>query len=261
MRSTDFDQISAAADHLAINHRRGKYHKPVALVWAIDRAVSGLPRLATAAIVRSQLDSLPEQLTGVESNAAWPWLKLANDLGSAWRVDGADPSEDPPVDFVAGWSRSAYLAIEGNPDLAGQLIENVLDQYLSDVRNTVTESLASDEPAGVHRRARGWAPSRRNLLEREGDDRLWDGQGQSYKVKGRTGSMDKFGTSFDLRHDHDSFDFLVPVVLDPEGDVIRAALVDRETFDRFAHENADSVRFRISRAGPEIGAVQWLVGP
>jgi hypothetical protein len=148
MSSTVFDQISSAADHLAINHRRGKYHKPVALVWAIDRAVRRLPRLATAATVRSHLDSLLEQLTGIESNAAWPWLKLANDLGSAWRVDGADPSEDPQVDFVAGWSRSAYLAIEGNPDLAGQLIESTLDRYLDDVRWTVVETLGLTEESG-----------------------------------------------------------------------------------------------------------------
>jgi hypothetical protein len=141
MSSTGIDQISAAADHLAINHRRGKYHKPVALVWAIDRALRGSPRLVAAAAVRSELDPLLEQLNGVKSNAAWPWLKLANDFGSAWSVDGADPSKDPPVDFVAGWSRSAYLVIKENPDRAGQLIESVLDQYLSDVRAAVVETL------------------------------------------------------------------------------------------------------------------------
>lgn len=140
MSSNDFEQISAAADHLAINALRGKYHKPVALVWAIDRAVRGLPRLATAASVRSHLDPLLKDLTGVDSNAAWPWLKLANDLGPAWSVDGADRSGDPPADFVAGWSRSGYLAINAGPELAAELIERVVDTYLRDVSAVVSET-------------------------------------------------------------------------------------------------------------------------
>ena len=141
MSSTDFEQISAAADHLAINPLRGKYHKPVALVWAIDRAVQGLPRLATAATVRLQLDPLLRELSGVDSNAAWPWLKLANDLGSAWVVDGADPSADPPRHFVAGWSRSSYLAMAEDPKAARGLIETVVDAYLGDVGERVADAL------------------------------------------------------------------------------------------------------------------------
>ena len=151
MSSADFDQVSAAADHLAINPIRGKYHKPLALVWAIDHAVRGLPRLATATTVRSELDPVLEELTGVESNAAWPWLKLANDLESTWSIGDADPSGDPPADFVAGWSRSGYLAIAENPELARQLIERVLDQYLNDVRETVVETLGlTGDGGGEH---------------------------------------------------------------------------------------------------------------
>ena len=139
--STAFDQIAAAADHLVINPVQGKYHKAVALVWAIDRAMRGLPRLATAATVRSRLDPLLKELTGVDSNAAWPWLKLANDLGSAWVVDGADTSADPPPDFVAGWSRSAYVAISGDQAAAHGLIESVIDAYLGDVAEQVADAL------------------------------------------------------------------------------------------------------------------------
>ena len=152
MSSAELERIAAAVEHLAINHQRGTYHKPIALVWAIDRASRGLPRLATAATVRVQLDPLLETLAGAASNAAWPWLELANDLGEAWRVEGADPGKDPPADFVAGWSRSAYVEIAADSDSAQQLIDAVLDRYLSDVRETVVETLrlARGGPDGIN---------------------------------------------------------------------------------------------------------------
>ncbi len=147
MSSPELERIAAAAGSLRINHRRGKYHKPVALVWAIDRAVQGLPRLVAASAVRTHLDPLLEELTGVESNAAWPWLKLANDLGpSSWVLDGTDPSGDPPAAFVAGWSRAAYQSLVESPADARRIIESVLDMYLEDVRDLVVSALGL-EPA------------------------------------------------------------------------------------------------------------------
>lgn len=80
-------------------------------------------------------------LTGFESNAAWPWLKLANDLGSSWSLDGADPADDPPVTFVAGWGRDSYLAIARNSSDARRIVESVLDSYLMDVRDVVIDAL------------------------------------------------------------------------------------------------------------------------
>ncbi len=141
MSRSEFDRVVAAADQLVINRAGGEYHKPLALIWAIDRALRGLPRLVSASTVRFHLDPLLEELTGVDSNAAWPWLKLANDLGSAWLVDGAHPSGDPPAHFVAGWSRSTYLAIAGRPDGARQLIGTMADKYLRDVYQPVSDAL------------------------------------------------------------------------------------------------------------------------
>ena len=143
MNSAELEGIADAAASLKINRYRGRYHKPIALIWAIDRAIRGMPRLATAAVARSSLDPLLEELSGVDSDAAWPWLKLANDLGSAWIVDGADPSADPPATFVAGWSREAYQALAGDPNGARQLIEFVMDTYLGDVTPAVEDALGS----------------------------------------------------------------------------------------------------------------------
>lgn len=144
MRSTELERIASAVVSLKINHRRGKYHKPLALVWAIDRAISGLPRLVEASVVRAQLDPLLEEITGAESNAAWPWLKLANDLGPAWTLAGADPAGDPPSAFVAGWSRSAYQDLVESPNSAKRIVESVLDTHLEDVRDLVVPALGLD---------------------------------------------------------------------------------------------------------------------
>jgi hypothetical protein len=109
----------------------------------------------------------------------------------------------------------------------------------------------------LHRRALDWAPAELNLLERAGDDRLWDGQGRSYKVKARTGTRDNLSTSFDLRHGYEPFDFLVGVVFDLDGSLIRAWQVDQAIFNRLARTNRDTVRFRLSDSGPEANAVKW----
>jgi hypothetical protein len=139
--SAELEGIADAVASLKINQYRGRYHKPVALIRAIDRAIYGMPRLATAAVARSNLDPLLEELSGVNSDAAWPWLKLANDLGPSWVADGANPSVDPPPSFVAGWSLAAYQALSRDRDGARQLIESVLDTYLDDVAPAVEDAL------------------------------------------------------------------------------------------------------------------------
>lgn len=116
-------------------------------------------------------------------------------------------------------------------------------------------------PAEVHHTARDWAQVHLSLRERAGDDRLWDARGRSYKIKGRTGSEERFDTSFDFRYGHHDFDFLIGVILARDGEVIRAFRADRATFYRFEHSNIDSLRFRLSQSGPEKDAVDWLVGP
>jgi len=143
----ELERIAGAAEHLKINHNTGAYHKPVALVWALDRAMRGLPRLVAASVVRVELDPLLEELSGAESNAAWPWLKLATDLGPVWVVDGADPAGEPPAEFVAGWSRSAYLSISENPDVAHRVIDGLFDRYLNHASDTVARYLRLEDNA------------------------------------------------------------------------------------------------------------------
>ena len=144
MTDAELDRIAEAATSLRINFTTGRYHKPVALIWAIDRAIRGLPRLVTASTVRRHLDPVLSDLGGAESNAAWPWLKLANDMGSAWVAGGADPSKDPPAEFVAGWSRSGYLAITADPGAGREVLERVLERYLGGVRDAVLAALTLD---------------------------------------------------------------------------------------------------------------------
>jgi len=65
-------------------------------------------------------------------------------MGSAWVVGGADPSKDPPAEFVAGWSRSGYLAITADPGAGREVLERVLERYLGDVRDAVLAALTLD---------------------------------------------------------------------------------------------------------------------
>ncbi len=134
-------RLATAIEKLTINHNRGPYHKPVALVWALNRAKREQPRLARSTVVRAALDPLLGELTGSGSNAAWPWLKLANDLEGMWTVDGADPSQDPPPRFVAGWSRSTHEALAADSRATAGLVDLVVDRYLDKVRNEIADVL------------------------------------------------------------------------------------------------------------------------
>ena len=115
MSGGELERIADLASEMSINYNTGAYHKPVALIWALDRARRGLPRLVTADAARQNLDELLDSITGSTNNASWPWLKLANDLEDLWIVQGADPAGDPPREFVAGWSRAAFAALADNP--------------------------------------------------------------------------------------------------------------------------------------------------
>lgn len=113
----------------------------------------------------------------------------------------------------------------------------------------------------LHRHARDWALERLNLSEREGEDRLFDDRGRSYKVKARTAPETGAVTSFDFRDPVPEFDLLVGVQVGADGvTVSEAFVVDRATFDDRAHRNQGSVRFRLSASGPERAEVRWLVG-
>jgi hypothetical protein len=127
-------------------------------------------------------------------------------------------------------------------------------------RPGVVSSGMAQSSLELHQVARTWALTHLGLEEREGEDRLYNRRGQSYKVKARTDAGGH--TSFDFHYPPPDFDFLVGVLVDSDGNRISSAFkVNRYTFDRLAHKNQGSgtVRFRISDRGEERQHVEWVI--
>jgi len=130
--------LEGAIKNLKINYTSGAYHKPLVLGWMMSRVLDGEPRLVSSRACRRACDPVLTEISGASSNSAWPLLKLKNDLGLLWVVDGADPSADPPADFVAGWTLSAYQALREDPRTVRDLLGLLTGRYLQEVSSAVT---------------------------------------------------------------------------------------------------------------------------
>ncbi|MFJ8040415.1 hypothetical protein ACIRBX_07905 [Kitasatospora sp. NPDC096147] len=140
--------LTSRIDGLSIQHP----HRPLLLLWAIDQALRGRPRLQHWSVIREETDALLAEY-GRSDGALYPFWVLH--LNGLWEIEGAGT-----LPLTSGGRRPLVSALNAPDPLAGLPPEDhallLADRQLAD---EITESLLERHldpvPAGVAARI-GW---------------------------------------------------------------------------------------------------------